>query len=378
MKIICKQEKLIKALNIVSKAVSTTSPLEITKGILIKTEGDMLISLSATDIQISITTKMDAIVNEKGGIVVSARIFTDLVRKLPPGNILIATDEKGIVNINTDNSDYDLQGKEEEEFPRIDSDEEGKQIRLNKEDIKDLIDGTAFAASMDESRGVITGVLFEIKEGTLSLVALDGYRVAIKRERNEILFKGEDIKAIVPAKHMREISKILSDTAGDEQVLLDIGERRIKLYTEDTLVRVNLLEGEYIKYKDVLPKDSRVTIVTGRVELLGAVERAAMLKSDGKEGKNAFVRFSVSDEAVTVSSRAAEGKGLETIKADKNGEDIEIGFDAKFMTDALKAIPDDEIEMQFNTSVSPCLIKPVDSDRFEYLILPVRLSTVSV
>jgi DNA polymerase-3 subunit beta len=354
--------------------VSQTSPLEITRGILIKTEGGMQISLSSTDIQISITTKMDAIVNEKGGIVVSARLFTDLVRKLPSGNILIATDEKKTVSIKTDNSEYDLQGKEEEEFPRIDTDEEGKKIRLEKEELKDLIEGTVFAASTDESRGVITGVLFEMKDGILSLVSLDGYRVAIRRESSEA-FKGEDIKAIVPARLMREISKILSDTAGEKEVLLDIGERRLKINTEDTLVRVNLLEGEYIKYKDVLPKNNRISVVLSRNVLLNAVERAAMLRS---EGKNSFVRFSITDEAVNVSSRADEGRGKETIKAVKEGEDLEIGFDAKFMTDALKAISDDEIEMHFNTSVSPCLLRPTSGDRFEYLILPVRLSTVSV
>jgi len=375
MKIICKQEKLIKALNIVSKAVSTTSTMGITKGILIKTEGDMQVSLSATDIQISITTKMDAIVNEKGGTVVSARLFTDLVRKLPAGDILIATDEKNVVGIKTERSEYELQGKEEDEFPRIDSDEEGKQIRIEKEEIRDLIEGTAFAASTDESRGVITGVLFEIKDGQLALVALDGYRVAVKRERNEA-FKGEDVKAVIPARLMKEISKILADTAGsEEEALLDIGDRRIKLFTEDTMVRVNLLEGDYIKYRDVLPKESRISVSFVKNELLNAVERAAMLRS---EGKNAFVRFSIAENAITVSSRADEGRGKETVKAEKTGEDIEIGFDAKFLTDALKVINDEEIMMEFNTSVSPCLIKQKDGDRFEYLILPVRLSTVSV
>jgi len=375
MRIICKQEKLIKALNIVSKAVSSTSTMGITKGILIKTEGDMQILLSATDIQISITTKMDAIVNEKGGIVVSARLFTDLVRKLPPGDILIMTDEKNIVGVKTDKSEYELQGKEEEEFPRIDSDEEGKQIRIEKNEIRDLIEGTAFAASTDESRGIITGVLFEIKDGTLSLVALDGYRVAVKRERDES-FKGEEVKAVIPARLMKEISKILADTAeSEDRALIDIGDRRIKMFTEDTMVRVNLLEGDYIKYRDVLPKESRISVSFERNELLNAVERAAMLRS---EGKNAFVRFSIMDNLITVSSRADEGRGKETVAAVKTGEDLEIGFDAKFLTDALKAINDEEIEMQFNTSVSPCLIKPTEGDRFEYLILPVRLSTVSV
>jgi len=375
MKIICKQEKLIKALNIVSKAVSTTSTLGITKGILIKTEGDMKISLSATDIQISITTATDAIVNEKGGTVVSARLFIDLVRKLPPGDILISTDEKNMVSIKTDSSEYDIQGKEEEEFPRIDTDEEGKQIRIDKEEMRDLIDGTVFAASTDESRGIITGVLFEIKESVLSLVALDGYRVAVRREKNEA-FKGEDIKAVIPAKLMREISKILTDTAGgEEEILIDIGDRRIKLFTEETMVRVNLLEGDYIKYKDVLLKEGMLTVALGRSELLGAVERAAMLKS---EGKNAFVRISITEREVTVSSRADDGRGKETLSAEKRGEDLEIGFDARFVIDVLKVIPDEEVELVFNTSVSPCLIKPTEGNRFEYLILPVRLSTVSV
>ena len=375
MKIICKQEKLIKALNIVSKAVSPTSTLGITKGILIKAEGDIQVSLSATDIQISITTNTEAIVNEYGGVVVSARLFTDLVRKLPAGDILFVTDEKNLVTIKTENSEYELQGKDEGEFPRIDTDEEGKKLEIDKEVLRDLIDGTSFSASTDESRGVITGVLFELKEGVLSFVALDGYRVAIKRERNEA-FSGNEIKAVVPAKLMREVSKILADTAGEEEeALLDIDERRIKLFLKDTQVRVNLLEGEYIKYKDVLPKENKISTLLRRNELLDAVERAAMLKS---EGKNAFVRFSISDGAVTVSSRADEGRGRETVAAEKRGEELEIGFDARFLTDALKAIPDDMIEMLYNTSVSPCLIKPAEGDKFEYLILPVRLSTVSV
>jgi len=375
MKIICKQDKLIKALNIVSRAVSPTSTLGITRGILIKTEGDMQISLSTTDIQISITTKIESIVNEYGGVVVSARLFTDLVRKLPAEDILIATDNKNLVTIKTERSEYELQGKEEGEFPRIDTDEEGKIIKLEKETLRELIDGTAFAASTDESRGVITGVLFELKEGTLSFVALDGYRVAIKRERNEA-YEGEEAKAVIPAKLIREMSKIIADTTGDEEeALLDLDERRLKLFTEDTQVRVNLLEGEYIKYKDVLPKENKVSTVLARTDLLGAVERAAMLKS---EGKNAFVRFSIGNGTVTVSSRADEGRGREIVTAEKTGEDLEIGFDARFLTEALKAIPDDMIEMQYNTSVSPCLIKPAEGDRFEYLILPVRLSTVSV
>ena len=374
MKIICKQEKLIKALNIVSRAVSQTSPMPITRGILIRTDGDTQVSLHATDIQISITTKTDALVNEPGGVVVAARLFIDLVRKLPAGDILIATDEKNKVSVKTDRSEYEYQGKDEGEFPRIDIDEEGTKIKIDKDEISGMIDGTAFAASTDESRGVITGVLFEIKEGMLSLAALDGYRVAIRRERDKA-YEGNDVKAIVPARLMREISKILAETDDEEEAEIDIGGRRLKLFTAGTQIRANLLEGDYIKYNDVIPKENRTTLTTGREGFLSAVERAAMLKS---EGKNAFIRVSIKDDGVTVSSRAEEGSGRETVIGEKSGENLEIGFDAKFLMDALKAIPDDTVELQFNTSVSPCLIKPTEGDAFDYLILPVRLSTVSV
>jgi len=375
MKIICKQEKLIKALNIVSRAVSQTSPHQITRGILIKTEGDMQISLSSTDIQMSITTKIDGIVNEFGGIVVSARLFTDLIRKLPAGDILIVTDEKLQVTVKNEKSDYKLQGKDEDEFPRIDQEEEGKKIKIDKEVFREMIAGTVFAASNDESRGVLIGVLFELKNGLLSLVALDGYRVAIKREEKSE-YADEDIKAVIPAKLLREAGKILTDiTEGEEEVLLDIDERRVKLFTEDTQARINLFDGEFIKYKDVLPKENRISAIVEREELLSAIERAAMLK---REGEYTVVRFSVGEKAITLSSRGNDGQGKEIVAAEKTGEDIEIGFDARFVMDALKAIPDGAIEMQFNTSVSPCLIRPTSGENFEYLILPVRLSSANV
>ncbi|MDR0875105.1 MAG: DNA polymerase III subunit beta [Clostridiales Family XIII bacterium] len=375
MKVIVKQETIIKALNVVLKAVSPTSTMEITKGILLKTSGDMQIVLSATDIQLAITTTADAIVNEYGGVVVSARLFTDLVRKLPSGDILISTDEKHVVSIKTEKSEYELQGKDESEFPRVESEEEGKKIKIEKGLLQDMIEGVCFSASTDESRGIITGVLFEMNEGALSTVALDGYRVAVKREKREA-FEGEDFKIVIPAKNLREAGKILSDVGGsdEEEVVFEIGENWVRLYPEGTTIRINLLQGEFIKYRDVIPKDNRIALKVDKNELQSAVERAAMIKSDGK---NSFVRLSIAEDVVRVSSRGLEGKGQETVAAEKTGEDLEIGFDAKFLIDALKAAEDDVIEMNFNTGVSPSLIRPAGGDRYEYLILPVRLSTIS-
>ena len=376
MKIICSQESLIKALNIVSKAVSNTSPREITRGILIKTEGDTTISLSATDLQMAITTKMSAITNEHGGIVVNARRIMDIVRKLPKGQIIISTNEKEEVIINTSTSEYKLKGIEEKEFPRIDTEEEIEEIKIQKAALRDMIEGTCFAASIDESRGIIVGTLLEINNNQITMVALDGYRVGIRREENTNI-ENKGTKIVIPAKMMKEVGKVLSDSSleEEEEIRIDIGEARVKVFIEETCMRMNLLAGEFIKYLDIIPKDHKTEMRIDRAELLDCVERASILRSDGK---NAFVRFSINEDELIISSRAEEGQGKETIKIINRGDNLEIGFDAKFVIEGLKAISDEEISMSFNTSVSPCLIKPVEGNNFEYMILPVRLSTISV
>jgi DNA polymerase-3 subunit beta len=374
MKIICKQENLIKALNIVSKAISVTSPLGITRGILIKTEGDMSASLSATDIQIAITTKTDCIVNEYGGVVVSAKLFIDLVRKLPPGEITIKTAENNVVSVTTDISDYELQGLKEEEFPRIESGDEGKKLKIDKDIFRSMIEGTAFATSIDESRGVLTGVLVEIEEEDVTMVALDGYRVAIRREYIPGL--SGTARVIVPGRLLREAGKIIGEEETEETgIVAEITPRKMKMWIGNTVVSMSLLEGEYIKYREVIPSESRIRVNVSRRDLLQSIERASMLKSDGK---NAFLRFSIEGNELTISSRADDAKGKETVHVVKEGEDIEIGFDARFMAEALKAVPDDTVEIIYNTSVSPSLIKPLSGEKYEYLVLPVRLSTVNV
>ncbi|MDR1816321.1 MAG: DNA polymerase III subunit beta [Clostridiales Family XIII bacterium] len=376
MKIICKKSNLVKALGIVTKAVSPVSTLGITKGVLIKTEGDLKISLSATDIQLAITTGVSAIVNEEGAVVVDARMFSDFIRNLPEEDVVLMTDEKNILSIRTETTDNEIQGIEESEFPRIEGAEEGKKIKVEKAALREMIEGVCFAASTDESRGVITGVLFELEEGNMALVALDGYRVAIRRDYREEL-KEEKLTAVIPAKMLREAGKILADAGTEEaEATLEIGENRAVLETEDTVVRMNLLNGDYIKYKEVLPKEFSVKFVARREELLNAVELAGILKAE--DGKSSFVRFSITDDSLIVSSRSNAGRGKETVAIDKEGEDLEIGFDARFLKEALRAAGEESVVLEFGTSISPAVMRALEGDAFTYLILPVRLSTVNI
>jgi len=370
MRIICKKTALIKALGIVSRGLPAVSTIGIVKGILIKTIGDLNISLSTTDIQLAITTISPAIVNEEGSIVVDARLFSDLIRKLPEEDITLTTDEKNLLSIKTQTTDNEIQGLLEEDFPRIENIAAGKRINFERETLREMIEGTTFAASVDESRGVLTGTLFELGSGKLSLVALDGYRVAIRRDISDKL-QGEEATAVIPARMLKEAGKILSET-DEDAAGIEFSENKAVLYTGDTTIRMNLLNGDFIKYEDVLPKETLITVKTRREELLNAVELAEVYKSDGK---NSVLKFSISGNELVVSSRAELGRGKETIAIEKEGDDLEIAFDSRFLKDALRAIDEEKIVLGFTTSVGACTITPESGERFTYLILPVRLSS---
>jgi DNA polymerase-3 subunit beta len=373
MKFICDQENLVKALNIVSKAVSMRTTLPILKGILIKCDNSKKnVFLSASDLDISIETGTEAIVEEEGSIVVSAKMFIDIVRKLPSGEVIFNLKEGDIVEVKRGYSEFTLQGIPADEFPRIDNIGEGKSFSLGKNMLKNLIKGSSFAASTEEARGIITGVLLEVEKDNVSMVALDGYRMAIVKE----YVKGEEErKLIISGKIVQDIGKLLSDDEPDDDVEINVSDKKAIFYLKDTKIVARLMDGDFIKYKEILPKDNNTKIKIRRIALMESVERASIIV---REGKNSFIRFSLEDGQVIISSRAEEGTVRETVPIEKEGESIEIGFNARYMIDTLKAIEDEEIFMDFNTSISPCLVRPIEGDYYEYLILPVRLSTASI
>ena len=368
MKFNCSQQKLSKALNTVSKAVSTRSALPILKGILLKVEGNDLV-MSASDMDISIVKTIDVVCEEEGSIVVNAKLFGDIIRKLPGGDIFITTDEDNNVTVKTSFSEFNIVGISADEFPKIkDTDEDIYKVSLDKKLLGDMIRKTSFAASIDESKGIITGVLTEIEKESINMVALDGFRMSVVRENmnNE----GEK-KVVINGRLINEIKNIISDSEDDEDVELVIGSKNASFLFKDTKAVVRLLEGEFIKYRDILPKESASTVTADRNVLLDSIERASLL---AKEGKNNLIKISINNDLLVITSRSEEGKVKEEVIIEKEGNDIEIGFNSKYMIDALKAIDDDRINISFNGSTSPCLIKPLEGNSYEYLVLPVRIS----
>ncbi len=370
MKFTCSQQSLSKALNTVTKAVSSRTTMPILKGILLHATSDGVLTLAASDLDLSIEKKIDVQVETEGSIVVLSKLFSDIIRKLPNEEVLIEETENNTVRIKTASSEFTIVGIAADEFPNIGEVEETSgSLLFDKETFKSMVRKTAFAASIDESKGIIVGVLFEISPDSVNMVALDGFRMAVSREP---LANRESKNIIVSAKILNEVNKIVSETEQDCDVNMTLSDKQAAILVDNTKIVIRLLDGEFIKYRDIIPKDNRTKVFINRSLLMESIERASLL---AKEGKNNLIKLKMENNLLTITSRSEEGNVKEEIAMEKTGEDLEIGFNSKYVLDALKAIDDEQVAMEFNTSTTPCLVKPLEGDSFEYLILPVRISS---
>ena len=369
MKFSCNQQTLSRALNTVSKAVTSRTTIPILKGILLEVNEDNTLTLSASDLDLSIEKRIGVNAEESGSVVVSARLFSDIVRKLPNEDIQIEEQENNTIIIKCLASEFTIVGQPADEFPNIGEINLDKKLSLEKDILKEMIKKTSFAASIDESKGIIVGVLVEMEEEYLNMVALDGFRMAITREamKNE-----EKKKIIIAARILNEINKIISENEDSKEIFMILDEKKAVFLLDETKVVLRLLEGDFIKYNDILPKEYKSKVIVSRNDLLNSIERASLL---AKEGKNNLIKLSIFRDKIIITSRSEEGNVKEEVFVEKEGTDLDIGFNSKYLLDVLKAVDDEKIALEFNTSVSPCLIKPTEGRKYEYLVLPVRIST---
>lgn len=371
MKFTCSQQTLAKALNTVSKAVSTRTTLPILKGILLEAKADGTLVLTASDLEISIQKKVDASVDQEGSAVVVSKLFGDIIRKLPNEDISIEETDENNILIKTNSSEFTVMSLPVDEFPKIgEKEEKAEALVFNRDIFKDMVRKTSFAASIDESKGILVGILTEINEESVNMVSLDGFRLALAKEEMK---SADEKKFIISAKIMNEISKIVSDDDSDSDINIYLGEKKAVFNIGNTEVVLRLMEGEFIKYRDIIPTDGTIKVIIGKEILLDSIERASLL---AKEGKNNLIKMTLKNDLLTVTSRSEEGNVKEQIVMEKKGEDLEIGFNSKFVIDVLKVIDDEEISMIFKTGTSPCVVRPVEGDAYEYLILPVRIPTM--
>lgn len=366
MKLNCNQQVLAKALTTVSKAVSNRTTLPVLKGIMIEATADGKMILTASDLEISITKVIEADVEEPGSVVVVSRLFGDIIRKLPNETINFNEEDDNSITIKTNSSEFKVICLPVDEFPKVGEKEDASElIYFDREIFREMVRKTSFAASIEESKGILTGILTEITEEDINMVSLDGFRLALV---NEKVKNDRATKFVISAKVMNEISKIITEE--EEDINIDLGEKKAVFNIGSTEVVLRLMEGDFIRYRDIIPAENTTKIIIGREMLLESIERASLL---AKEGKNNLIKMSLKNDLLTITSRSEEGNVREQIVVEKEGNDIEIGFNSKFIIDVLKAIDEEIITMNFKTGVTPCVVKPVEGNAYEYLILPVRI-----
>ncbi len=347
----------------VTKALAVKTTIGILEGVYIHAEGNNVL-LRCTDLSLQIETVLPAAVEEEGAIVLPGRLFSEMARRFPGETTLISSEGRSAY-LESGRSKTTIQGEPADEYHSMPEVKNEYSVTIKKRSLKDMIRSCIFATAQDDTKPVLTGVLMELENNSMSLVALDGYRLAIRNE--EVPEQPEYKKAIIPAKSLVEISRILEDT--EESINVVFSSTHVLIDIEYTRIKTRLMEGEFIKYKQILPVGQSTRVRIDRTELLGAIERVALM---AREGKSNLIRFSFASDTAKLSANSGVGHSTEELDVNILGSDLDIAFNAKYFSDVLKVLEDKEVFLDMNNSINPCVIRPIQGNAFYYLILPVR------
>ena len=364
MKIICSKADLIKAVGIVSKAVPTRTTMPILECILRDAQASS-IKLTANDMELGIETIMQGTIAEKGMAALDAKLFSDIIRKLPDSDITLETDANYQATITCGKTIFRIPGKDGEDFSRIPLIEKNVPVVISQFTLKDLIRQTIFSIAQNDTNKIMTGELFEIKGNHFRVVSLDGHRISIRN----VALKEEygDQKVIVPGKTLTEISKILS---GETQDLVDmyLTKNHIMFSFDDTIVVSRLIEGSYFKVDQMLSTDYETKVSINRREMLDCIDRSTLfVREDDKKP----IVMTIEDDVMQLKMKSQMGSLDESILIEKEGKNIKIGFNPKYLIDALRAIDDETIDIYYVNPKAPCFIRDTDNS-YTYLVLPVN------
>ena len=371
MKIIFEKDKMIKALNSVTKAVATKTTMPILEGILIQTNNDD-IKLTCYDKELGIEYIIkENNVLEPGSIVVNAIMFSEIIRKLPDTNITISINDNNLLVIECEGSVYKLATMNPDDFPQLPEINVENSIELEQNTIKDMIRKTIFAISTEENRPVFTGCLFEVKNNKLNVVAVDGFRLAWKSK--VLNTKTNDFEAVIPGRTLQEINKILADSF--DLIKLGISKNQALFEIENCKIVTRLLDGEFLKYSEVIPKKWETRVRVNKNLISNCFERISLISSSSMEKEKRYpVKLNVEVGKIKISCTNQTGDAKEEIFTTTEGQDLEAGFNPKFFLDVFRNIDDEEVYINFGTSISPSVIKSIEDDGdYQYMILPVRL-----
>lgn len=367
MKIICTKSDLLSGVNIVLKAIPSRTTMTILECILIDASANE-IKLTANDMELGIETVVKGEIEQRGKIAIDAKIFSDIIRKLPDSEVTIETDENFVAKISCEKAIFNISGKAGDDFSYLPYIEKDKYIELSKFSLKEVIRQTIFSiADSESSNRIMTGELFEITENNLRVVSLDGHRISIRNITLKDSY--ESLKVIVPGKTLNEISKILSGEA-DEMVNIFFTNNHILFEFDETKVVSRLIDGEFFKIDQMLSKDYETKIIINKKEFLDCIDRSMLLV---KEGDKKPIIVNITDGSLEIKINSTLGSMNEDIDITKEGKDIMIGFNGRFLMDALRVIDDEQISIYLMNSKAPCFIRD-DKNEYIYLILPVNFN----
>lgn len=363
MKFIVDQKELNNALTISLKAISSKNLLEILRGVLIEAYDNKLV-LTTNNLEVGIKTTIEANVQTEGRIILDAKILSDIVRKLPDGELEINGENEQTVKIKSAHVEFNIKGIRDVDFPEVEEIESSQYQSINPDVLVDIIKKTSFATSIDETKPLLMGELIEIEDNSINVVAIDGFRLANKRV--ELLSTVGERKVVILGRILVEVMKLIQNI--DEEVKIGFEDKYITFIIGKTILNARALEGEFVNYKQIIPSEFQIEVKLKNKILIESLERAMLVSN-----KN-LVMMNIKEGKMTINTKNEEiGNFEEIIDIEQTGKEIEIAFNIRYIVEALKNIDGENIIMKLNTNVSPCIIKPENDINYTYLLLPVRI-----
>ena len=368
MRFTCEKNTLLTGLNITGRTVAQKSAISAIEGILCKA-GDGL-SLTGYNMETAITYLIEAEVSDMGQCVLPARLFGDIIRRLPEGPVTVVVDDNYKVSIRAGYASFTISAESADEYPNLPDVGDGRSIRIPQTAMKELISGTIFAVSENQGRPIHTGVKFEVEEDRVSAIAVDGFRLA-RRTYHTQEPTGRQLSFVVPAPGLKELEKILSD--GDNQVAFTLGTRHILFQVGQATLICRLLEGEFLDWRKVVPTNCPIRLCAHVSDLASSIERVGLIVSEKYKSP---VRCIFGNQQVLLRTNTTIGAAEDQCSLAGDGKELEIGFNVRYLADALRAIPSEEVILELTNGLSPIVMTPADEKLdFPYMVLPVRIKS---
>lgn len=368
MKITCDRQQLLDAVLNVQRAVSSKSSIPALQGILLKAKQNSIYLCGYDAEMLGMTTEIEASVLQTGTVVLSAKLFGDIIRRLPDERVHLETDDKNMTTIQSGQSNFSIVGIPAEEYPELPKISGERGIQIPNSVLKDMIHQTIFAVAESDAKPIHTGTLFEIGDGKIRLVSVDGYRLALREER--VNSEENGLSFVVPGKALQEVSKLLPEN--DENCAIQVGSRHILFTVGSYTVIARLLEGEFLDYRSAIPQNSSSTVTIKTSDFIDSVERVSLLITDRLKSP---IRCIFEEDTIRLSSYTPIGRASDQFPAKLAGNSVEMGFNNHYLLDALRNAEGDQVKVELNGPLSPMKVLPMEGNSFLFLVLPVRLKS---